>query len=92
MQTIDQLLAVTDCFTIEKIVELRPKLGSDLELFYLDEEHELEEGEGQTVSEDLRNVIRRRGALQTILHAHEGDIAWLYDQVVKVAFEAGVGK
>jgi|GEM_PF-5664340 len=92
MRTIDQLLAVTDCFTIEQIVKLRPKFGTDLELFYQDEASEVEEGESVTVSEDLRIVIRRRGALDTILHAHEGDIAWLYDQVEKIGFEAGLGK
>ncbi len=90
MQTFDQLLAVKKCFTLEHICKLRPKLGNALETWYLDEvyQEKKDDDEHVPIVEDLQVTNRRYTELQTILHAHEGDIAWLYDQVEKIRFEA----
>mgnify|MGYP001237898753 FL=1 len=87
MRTSDQLIAVTKCFNLGSIQDLTPALGADLEEFYLDEESEDSE-EGVSIPDDLRSVGRRGIALEALLLAHEGDIAWLYGQVEQIAFEA----
>jgi hypothetical protein len=88
MRTFDQLVALTKAFTLEKIMEWTPELGATLETFYLDEESEEDDESGVSVADDLKGVRRRSIALDAMLHAHERDIAWLYDQVEKIAFEA----
>jgi hypothetical protein len=92
MRTFDQLVALTKAFTLEKIMEWKPALGADLEALYLDEESEEDDENGISISDDLRGVRRRHIALEALLHAHERDIAWLYDQVEKIAFEAKMNR
>lgn len=90
MTTIDQLLAVADCFTLEKIEEIRSDFGGALRAFYTDDEEESDD-DFLTVGDEIRRVRRRQGELEALCHAHEEDIAWFFDQVTKIAFEAKVG-
>jgi hypothetical protein len=88
MQLQDKLFAVVDFFDLKGVHTLRPKLGDAIEALYLNEDSNVDDEEGISVGDDLREVWRRKNQLEKILERFETDICWLHEQIERLERES----
>ena len=83
-QSIGQLIAITSCFTLEQIERLRPEFGQRLRAVY-EKDDEDDFIDLPTFLQDIADTCEQ---LIEISRDYTRDIAWLHDQLVRIAAEA----